>query len=118
MFKPRVPTNLMPTGDVIPYLTPTAITQPGQPTAPADCSCRHTPQAPAPAPVPAPVSARPTVQLTPGSLIAVVVGGTTVVLVVGAVLVSLLLAVALCGVSLTICALVIRSLVNTQAKQR
>ncbi|MFD9071714.1 SpdD-like protein [Streptomyces lasiicapitis] len=118
MFKPHVPTNQMPTGDVIPYLTPTAITPPGQASAPATCSCRHTTPPPPPAPVTAPVSARPTVQLTPGALIAVVVGGTTVVLVVGAVLVSLLLAVALCGVSLTICALVIRSLVNTQAKQR
>ena len=45
-------------------------------------------------------------------------GGTAVVLVVGAVLVSLLLAVAITGASVAVCALVIRSLVNADAKRR
>ncbi|QEU93988.1 SpdD-like protein [Streptomyces kanamyceticus] len=111
MFHPRIPINPAPTGDPIPILTPTAITQPGHPHAPTCCACRHA----APAPV-APV--RPTAQLTPGSLLAVVGGGTAVVLVVGAVLVSVLLAVAVTATALAICALVIRSLIGAQAKQR
>jgi hypothetical protein len=64
------------------------------------------------------VSSRPTVQLTPGTALALVGGGTAVVLVVGAVLVSMLLAVAVTGVSVAICALVIRSLVHADAKRR
>ncbi|MEV0446008.1 SpdD-like protein [Streptomyces spectabilis] len=108
MFTPRVPTNPAPTGQVPPALTPTAITHHDQMNGAGPCTC-HTP---------APVASRPTVQLTPSALIALAVGGTTTVLVIGAVLVSLLLAVALTGASLAICALVIRSLVNTQAKQR
>jgi hypothetical protein len=71
------------------------------------------------APVPvAPAPARPTVQLTPGAVVALVGGGTAVVLVVGAVLVSMLLAVAITGASLAICALVIRSLVTADDKRR
>ncbi|MFF7330483.1 SpdD protein [Streptomyces sp. NPDC008150] len=69
------------------------------------------PTAPAPA-APAPVSNRPVVQLTPGSTLALVGGGTAVVLVVGAVLVSMLLAVAITGASVAVCAVVLRSLLN------
>ncbi|MFF3352986.1 SpdD protein [Streptomyces sp. NPDC002917] len=69
------------------------------------------------APAPAPAS-RPAVQLTPGSLFVAAAGGTAVVLVVGAVLVSMLLAVALTGVSVAICAVVLRSLLNSQNNQR
>ncbi|MFC9094226.1 SpdD-like protein [Streptomyces sp. NPDC057072] len=105
MLRPKVPTNPMPTGIVTP---PTAI----EPTA----IVQH-PVAPAPSPV-APASARPTVQLTPGAVIALVGCGTAVVLVVGAVLVSMLLAVAITGASLAICALVIRSLITADAKRR
>jgi hypothetical protein len=111
MFQPRVPTNPAPTGEIIPVITTAAITQPDHPHAPTDCFCRHA--APAPS-----APTRPTVQLTPGSLLAVVGGGTAVVLVVGAVLVSMLLAVAITGMSLSICALVIRSLISIQGKQR
>ncbi|MGV9321279.1 SpdD protein [Streptomyces sp. NPDC003660] len=67
----------------------------------------------APVPVaPVPVSNRPTIQLTPGSTLALVGGGTAVVLIVGTVLVSMLLAVAITGVSVAICAVVLRSLLN------
>ncbi|MFE4822848.1 SpdD-like protein [Streptomyces sp. NPDC056704] len=109
MFRPKVPTMPQPTGLVAPpaVVEPTTVIQ-------------HTPQAPAPAPVvtPAPVPARPTVQLTPGAVIALVGSGTAVVLVVGAVLVSMLLAVAITGASVAICALVIRSLIASEGKRR
>ncbi|MFE1427270.1 SpdD-like protein [Streptomyces fungicidicus] len=104
MFRPKLPTMPQPTGTVTPpaVVEPTMIT-PGS---------TYTP----PATVPAPT--RPTVQLTPGTALALVGGGTAVVLVVGTVLVSLLLAVAITGASVAVCALVIRSLVNADAKRR
>ncbi|MEV0222734.1 SpdD-like protein [Streptomyces sp. NPDC050704] len=105
MFQPRVPVNPTPTGEVIPVYTPTPI-EPHAGHAPTACHCQS----------PAPV--RPSVQLTPGAVVAVAGAGTAVALVVGAVLVSMLLAVALTGASLAICALVIRSLVTTDAKRR
>jgi hypothetical protein len=110
MLRPKVPTMPQPTGLVTPpaVVEPTAVIQ------------QHAPQTPAPAPVvtPAPVPARPTVQLTPGAVIALVGSGTAVVLVVGAVLVSMLLAVAITGASVAICALVIRSLIASEGKRR
>jgi hypothetical protein len=60
------------------------------------------------------VSNRPVVQLTPGSALALAAGGGAVVLVVGAVLVSMLLAVAITGMSVAVCALVIRSILNSE----
>ncbi|WP_333776348.1 SpdD protein [Streptomyces sp. IBSBF 3136] len=60
----------------------------------------------------APASNRPTIQLTPGSALALAAGGGAVVLVVGAVLVSLLLAVAITGVSVAVVAIVLRLLVK------
>ncbi|MFF4480342.1 SpdD-like protein [Streptomyces sp. NPDC001520] len=107
MFRPKYPTMPQPTGLVTPQ-TPTVI----QPTT-------ITPGTPAPPPIPnAPASTRPVVQLTPGSAIALVGGGTAVVLVVGAVLVSMLLAVAVTGVSVAVCAVVLRSLLASEAKRR
>ncbi|MFF7600714.1 SpdD-like protein [Streptomyces mirabilis] len=108
MLRPKIPTMPQPTGLVTPpaVVEPTAVTQ------------QHTPQTPAPAPIVAPVPARPTVQLTPGAVIALVGSGTAVVLVVGAVLVSMLLAVAVTGASVAICALVIRSLIASEGKRR
>ncbi|MFE0331690.1 SpdD-like protein [Streptomyces sp. NPDC058960] len=105
MLRPKIPTIPTPTGHVDPpaVVQPTAVI-PTHQTAP-----------PAPA-VLAP--SRPTVQLTPGAVIALVGGGTAVVLVVGAVLVSMLLAVAITGASVAVCALVIRSLINADAKRR
>ncbi|MYS42106.1 SpdD protein, partial [Streptomyces sp. SID5998] len=50
--------------------------------------------------------------------LALVGGGTAVVLVVGAVLVSMLLAVAITGVSVAVCAVVLRSLVKDLHKHR
>ncbi|MFE3036736.1 SpdD-like protein [Streptomyces canus] len=105
MLRPKIPAMPQPTELITPpAVEPTAVIQ--QPTT-------------APAPVaPVTASARPTIQLTPGAVVALVGGGTAVVLVVGAVLVSMLLAVAITGASVAICALVIRSLINTEAKRR
>ncbi|MBC2866026.1 SpdD protein [Streptomyces mexicanus] len=88
------------------------------PTTPAPVpvpSADHTPATAAPASVPvapAAVSNRPTVQLTPGSVLALVAGGGAVVLVVGTVLVSMLLAVAITGVSVAVVAVVLRLLIK------
>ncbi|MFJ2948714.1 SpdD-like protein [Streptomyces sp. NPDC087226] len=104
MLRPKLPTMPQPTGTVTPpavVVEPTTIV-PGTSTPPAT--------------IPAPT--RPTVRLTPGTVLALVGSGTAVVLVVGAVLVSLLLAVAVTGASVAVCALVIRSLVNADAKRR
>ncbi|MFG2552918.1 SpdD-like protein [Streptomyces sp. NPDC048581] len=109
MFRPKVPTMPQPTG----LITPPAVVEPTAVIPHQDA----TPAPVTPAPAPGAVSARPTVQLTPGTVVALVGGGTAVVLVVGAVLVSMLLAVAITGASLAICALVIRSLINSEAKR-
>ncbi|WP_404949795.1 SpdD-like protein [Streptomyces sp. ARC12] len=95
MLRPKIPTNPLLTG---------IVTETARSDVPA---VPH--QTPAPAPM---APARPTVQLTPGAVVAVIGGGTAVVLVVGAVLVSMLLAVT--AASLAISALVIRSLVASQ----
>ncbi|MEU9773528.1 SpdD-like protein [Streptomyces sp. NPDC047968] len=98
MFRPKIPTMPTPTGIVTPpAVEPTAIIQ-------------HTPAPVAPT--------RPTVQLTPGTALALVGGGTAVVLVVGAVLVSMLLAVAVTAASVAVCALVVRSLIASEHKRR
>ncbi|MEU0084751.1 SpdD-like protein [Streptomyces sp. NPDC006274] len=105
MFRPKIPTMPTPTGIVTPpAVEPTAIVQ-------------HT-AAPAPVPVAPAAPARPTVQLTPGTALALVGGGTAVVLVVGAVLVSMLLAVAVTAASVAVCALVVRSLIASEHKRR
>ena len=112
MFQPRIPVNPTPTGQIRPVITPTAIEQHHHVPA-VPCACQQH----APAPM-APAPSRPGVQLTPGTVVAVVGAGTAVVLVVGVVLVSLLLAVALTAVSLAICAVVLRSVFATDAKHR
>lgn len=106
MFRPRIPVNPLPTG----LATPPAVIQPSHvvPTAPAPV-----PVAPASAPA---AQARPTVQLTPGSLALLVGGGTVAVLVIGAVLVSMLLAVAITAGSLAVVALVVRSVLTHPSK--
>ncbi|TXC98910.1 SpdD-like protein [Streptomyces sp. ISID311] len=102
MFRPKVPTNPTPTGLVIPpTIEPTTTVRP----------------TPAPTPV-AQSSTRPAVQLTPGTALALVGGGTAVVLIVGAVLVSMLLAVAISGVSVAVCAVVLRSLLVSKRTHR
>ncbi|MFJ1802374.1 SpdD protein [Streptomyces sp. NPDC088180] len=103
MFTPKIPPP-----DTAP--TPgTSLVQPltGITHTPA-CTCPTS--APAPAPV-APVT-RPTVQLTPGSLIAAAAGGTALVLIIGTVLVSMLLATAITAASVALCAVVMRSLLD------
>ncbi|WP_226487157.1 SpdD-like protein [Streptomyces parvulus] len=105
MLRPKVPTNPAPTGFVS---SPAVI----QPTAVVSSV-----QAPPPV-MAAPAPARPTVQLTPGSVLALVGGGTAVILVVGAVLVSMLLAVAITGASVAVCAVVLRSLLASESKRR
>ncbi|MET7547090.1 SpdD-like protein [Streptomyces sp. NPDC005500] len=103
MLRPKIPTMPTPTGIVTPPLVqPTAVVQ-------------HNP---APAPVAPAATTRPTVQLTPGALVALVGGGTAVVLVVGAVLVSMLLAVAITAASVAVCAVVLRSLLASETKRR
>ncbi|WP_329149517.1 SpdD-like protein [Streptomyces sp. NBC_01456] len=102
MFHPKVPTNPTPTGLVIPSVV--------EPTA----TVRRTPP---PGPV-AQSSTRPAVHVTPGTALALVGGGTAVVLVVGAVLVSMLLAVAISGVSVAVCAVVLRSLLASERTHR
>ncbi|MGW2379115.1 SpdD-like protein [Streptomyces sp. NPDC001658] len=101
MLRPIIPTNPTPTGAATPrtVVEPTAVI-PGVQTSP-----------------PAPAPSRPTLQVTPGALIAVVGGGTAVVLVVGAVLVSLLLAVAVTGASIAVCALVVRSILASDTRR-
>jgi hypothetical protein len=87
---------------------------PPQDTAPPPAAIApqtNTPALTVSAPV-ASTSNRPTVQLTPGSALALAAGGGAVVLVVGAVLVSMLLAVAITGVSVAVVAVVLRLLVK------
>ncbi|MGW0531545.1 SpdD-like protein [Streptomyces sp. NPDC003032] len=110
MFKPHVPVNELPTGEIVPTITTLGTVAP-QHQISAPCAC--TPHTPVPQ---APAASRSAVQLTPGALVTVVVGGTVAVLVVGAVLVSMLLAVAITAGALAIVALVIRSLMNGEAK--
>ncbi|MEU0678929.1 SpdD-like protein [Streptomyces albogriseolus] len=110
MFRPKLPTMPQPTGQVtLPavVIEPTTIT-PGTPAPPS------APAVPASAPVPS----RPTVQLTPGTTLALVGGGSGVILVVGTVLVSMLLAVAVTGASVAVCAVVLHSLLASDAKRR
>ncbi|QYX79984.1 SpdD-like protein [Streptomyces akebiae] len=105
MLRPKIPTNPAPTGRVTPstVVTPTAIV-PGTRTPPT------VPSTPAPS--------RPAVPLTPGTVLALVGGGTAALLVVGAVLVSMLLAVAVTGASVALCAVVLRSLLASEGKRR
>ncbi|KOG24700.1 MULTISPECIES: hypothetical protein [Streptomyces] len=105
MLRPHVPVNPLPTGHTIPLLKPTTAAN-IEPT---------TPTVPAPAPV---APARTSVQLTPGSALALAAGGGAVVLVVGAVLVSMLLTVAITGVSIAVVAVVLRLLVRDMQKGR
>jgi hypothetical protein len=110
MFRPKLPTMPQPTDRVAPpavVVEPTTIT-PGTPATPPVSTARSS----------APVPSRPTVQLTPGTALALVGGGTAVVLVVGAVLVSMLLAVAITAASVAVCAIVLRSLLASDAKRR
>ncbi|MEU5442577.1 SpdD-like protein [Streptomyces griseofuscus] len=101
MLRPKIPTMPTPTG----LSTPPAVIQPTTVIQNAE-------------PSPAPPPSRPTIQLTPGTTLALVGGGTAVVLVLGAVLVSLLLAVAITGASVAVCAVVLRSLLASDAKRR
>ncbi|MER6568411.1 SpdD-like protein [Streptomyces sp. NPDC001093] len=105
MFRPKIPTMPMPTG----LTTPPAVIEPTTVTRNAEIP---------PATTPTPAPSRPPVQLTPGTALALVGGGTAVVLVLGAVLVSLLLAVAITGASVAVCAVVLRSLLASDAKRR
>ncbi|MGW2204747.1 SpdD-like protein [Streptomyces sp. NPDC001774] len=109
MFRPHVPVNPLPTGIVTPLAQPSVPATSAEPT-----SCHHD-HIPTPVPV---AASRSTVQLTPGSAIALAAGGGAVVLVVGAVLVSMLLAVAITGVSIAVVAVVLRLLVRDMQKGR
>ncbi|MFE4259433.1 SpdD-like protein [Streptomyces sp. NPDC056883] len=113
MLRPRIPINPLPTGIVTPLVQPVPAFDVESRSESSPMACVHH------APVPGPItSARPTVQLTPGSVVALVAGGGAVVLVVGAVLVSMLLAVAITGVSVAVIAVVLRLLVKDLQKGR
>ncbi|MFM9497589.1 SpdD-like protein [Streptomyces galilaeus] len=103
MLRPKIPTMPQPTG----LTTPPAVIEP----------TTITPGTPVPTPV-APAPSRPVVQLTPSTMLALVGAGTAAVLVLGAVLVSLLLAVAVTGASVAVCAVVLRSVLASEAKRR
>ncbi|MCF3118427.1 SpdD-like protein [Streptomyces arenae] len=113
MFTPKIPANEMPTGEIIPHLTtPAAAPLDGHPHAPADCVCR--PQATAPTPA---AASRSAVQMTPGTVLALIGGGTVAALVIGAVLVSMLLAVAITAASVAVVALVVRSVLTNPGRK-
>ncbi|MFI9212549.1 SpdD-like protein [Streptomyces sp. NPDC053253] len=103
MLRPKIPTMPTPTG----LVTPPAVVQPT-----VVQTVQQQPLAPASPP------ARPTVQITPGTALAVIGAGTAVVLAVGTVLVSMLLATAVTAASVAVCAVVIRSLMTSSAKRR
>ncbi|MEU2244043.1 SpdD-like protein [Streptomyces sp. NPDC018338] len=109
MLRPRIPVNPIPTGTVIP-LVPAAPTTDVEPSA---CTHHHVPVAPV-----APQPQTPAVRLTPAGLVTVVAGGAGLVLIVGTVLVSMLLAVAVSAVSVAVCAVVLRSLLNGHHQRR
>ncbi|WP_329457897.1 SpdD protein [Streptomyces sp. NBC_01497] len=116
MFTPKYPRpDTAPNPTTLPPLAPLVPTSDGHVPA---CTCSHTHTPTTPTPGPAPVAMRPTVQFTPGALVALAAGGTAAVLVIGTVLVSILLAVAITGASVAVCAIVIRSLLNSQHKAR
>ncbi|MGQ4382871.1 SpdD-like protein [Streptomyces sp. SAS_270] len=106
MLRPKIPTMPTPTG----LVTPPAVVEP--------TAIVPSTQTPTPPPAMAPAPSRPVVQLTPGTVVALVGSGIAGVLVVGAVLVSLLLAVAITGASVAVCAVVLRSLLASEAKRR
>ncbi|MBC9719475.1 SpdD-like protein [Streptomyces sp. TRM66268-LWL] len=113
MFKPHVPVNPTPTGEIIPVITTLGQT----PTvhhaqAPAPCACHH-PHAPATAP-----AALARTGMSPGTVIALAAAGTVGVVVIGVVLVSMLLAVVLVGASLAVVALALRSALTPPPSQR
>ncbi|MFF4589710.1 SpdD protein [Streptomyces sp. NPDC001388] len=95
---------------------------PPQDTAPAPTVYSPAPYVPAPyVPAPAPLpstqaSTRPTVQLTPSSVLALAAVGGALVLVVGAVLVSMLLAVAITAASVAVCAVTVRSILRSDSR--
>ncbi|MEV6045060.1 SpdD-like protein [Streptomyces xanthochromogenes] len=112
MFRPRIPVNPSPTHLVPRLVEPTAIT-PAHDRPSSPCACTHVgPVAPLPSRTPG-----SPIRLTGTGLACAVAGGTGVVLVVGAVLVSMLLAVAITGVSVAVCAVVLRSLLSTSRNQ-
>ncbi|MEU8459914.1 SpdD-like protein [Streptomyces sp. NPDC029003] len=113
MLRPRIPVNPLPTGTLTPLTRPIAV--PGEESHSQASPTARDHRAPAPA---APAPARATVQLTPGSVVALAAGGGAAVLVVGAVLVSMLLAVAITGVSVALIAVVLRLLVKDLQKGR
>ncbi|MEU4079718.1 SpdD-like protein [Streptomyces venezuelae] len=106
MLRPKIPTMPTPTG----LVTPPAVVQPS-------AVVQQTTVEPVQS-SPAPVAQRPTVQITPGTALAVIGAGTAVVLVVGTVLVSMLLATAVTAASVAVCAVVVRSLIASSAKRR
>ncbi|MEU8884327.1 SpdD-like protein [Streptomyces hydrogenans] len=106
MLRPKIPTMPTPIG----ITAPPAVVQP--------TAVEPAPQIMAPTAAPVVSTTRPTIQITPGSVLAVVGAGTAVVLIVGTVLVSMLLATAVTAASVAVCAVVVRSLLTSPNKRR
>ncbi|MFE7546684.1 SpdD-like protein [Streptomyces gardneri] len=108
MFQPRIPVNPLPASIVTPLVQPTVSTDLApHHTADAEaCNHHH---------APAPSAA---LRLTPAGLAVGVASGTAAVLVVGTVLISMLLAVAISATSVAVCTVVLRSILNSQRRQR
>ncbi|MCX5612195.1 SpdD-like protein [Streptomyces sp. NBC_00047] len=109
MLRPRIPVNPLPTGIITPLAQPATLSGVEPNREPSPVARHHHDSAMAPM-----APSRTTVQLTPGSVVALAAGGGAVVLVVGTVLVSMLLAVAISAASVAVCAVVIRSVLNNQ----
>ncbi|MFD6966738.1 SpdD-like protein [Streptomyces sp. NPDC059949] len=109
MLRPRIPVNPLPTGIVAPLAPPVALSNVESSRESSPMARDHHDSAAAPT-----APARTSVQLTPGSVVALAAGGGALVLVVGTVLVSMLLAVAISAASVAVCAVVVRSVLNNQ----
>ncbi|MFD9521109.1 SpdD-like protein [Streptomyces sp. NPDC059979] len=109
MLRPRIPVNPLPTGIVAPLAQPASLSGVESNRESLPVARAHHDSAAAPA-----APARNSVQLTPGSVVALAAGGGALVLVVGTVLVSMLLAVAISAASVAVCAVVVRSVLNNQ----
>ncbi|MFJ9343448.1 SpdD-like protein [Streptomyces sp. NPDC101733] len=113
MLRPHIPVNPLPTGILTPLAQPAVVPGDESHSQVSPITRHHRGSAPAPT-----APTRATVQLTPGSVVALAAGGGAAVLVVGAVLVSMLLAVAITGVSVAVIAVVLRLLVKDLQKGR
>jgi predicted lipid-binding transport protein (Tim44 family) len=107
MFRPKYPTA--PTPVHLAY--PPAVVQTAVPeqTHAHGCACSQTPAAQQP-------YRSPAARVSAGQVALYVGGGTAAVLVVGAVLVSMFIALAIGACAVTVCVVVLRSLINGERR--